>query len=1000
MASRKTRHQTLLAEIMDVIQHIAYKKCLCNLNDEDVISIEEFDNSELASRYWLDTKHCIAGRKQNKINIQNLYEIFGSYTGHTSDEVRKMVIKEVNDNMKWYRSRANVPLSMKFVTIEKWLEAQKRRTVPGDEITVYVLSVIFRRHTIIFTKTKPWCTVEVDCNDTAMDIINKCETTLLYLGPQLFGVLRPHPFTIWPPRVCDLRVVQGLRSVDREDGQLLIEKPLDLSKTSTIELVCDKIKIPLVNDEILIRHNELKSKASERPPPPVVELSDDEPDRENSPLVGSFGLMAGYKEFVERDLDQNNNLNDVDNIGVVEGRLPEVTPANEGSLTPTNIVLSTAQIQLPDATNAPSSITPKQLPDATAETEITYTVLIPDVTGQVEPMNNSQLPDETGGTMVHDSIVNTSPVTIGHLGVRDQLIGGHEQGPSEQQDSDSDNESISLLTGERVIIQDTCFSPSRSIRDKDDWNLSLDLDNNSDDTIDPLFRYYEAPTKNGDDLLYLHYEDIVNRKCIVKMKKLSIDEIGDQSIVNNTADTDSNPEVTGSNINCNNDPKSEEHQTEQAGHRIDDTGCITPPQPQQNDNQTNNPSNQKQHVVAESDVDSDHENMGITYNTDSDLDISTQKSGYSLRQRPSPSSLQSRLNHRPARENTLKDYRNMDDEPETPDITPTKKPSNRPDATPSQTGMNAQKQIIKHHERNGKPTPGPRPVPKRFMTKNPSLTPQKAAKPTRSKLVPDATSVEQPLPDATSHDEDSYQSDDTVLYDADTDNEDSDGITASPKTTGTSCSKPVHKPRKKHKTSPPKGTWLVKTHGRPKRLRKVKHVCAVPQCHVTKKSYAALNAHYKDNHPKLICVNCNKIFAIPASLRKHSYTHKATDWTCRRCGKSYPFQSQLQAHKLSHGRHPENKCIYPGCHKIYTYIWDLTKHAKTHNAKRIKCPKKNCDYTAIDKRNLKQHNRIHTKDKPYNCLKCGEAFRFTMQRKRHYVRNTCRAPSLSPSPSY
>ena len=131
MASRKTRHQTLLAEIMDVIQHIAYKKCLCNLNDEDVISIEEFDNSELASRYWLDTKHCIAGRKQNKINIQNLYEIFGSYTGHTSDEVRKMVIKEVNDNMKWYRSRANVPLSMKFVTIEKWLEAQKRRTVPG-----------------------------------------------------------------------------------------------------------------------------------------------------------------------------------------------------------------------------------------------------------------------------------------------------------------------------------------------------------------------------------------------------------------------------------------------------------------------------------------------------------------------------------------------------------------------------------------------------------------------------------------------------------------------------------------------------------------------------------------------------------------------------------------------------------------------------------------------------------------------------------------------------
>ena len=187
------------------------------------------------------------------------------------------------------------------------------------------------------------------------------------------------------------------------------------------------------------------------------------------------------------------------------------------------------------------------------------------------------------------------------------------------------------------------------------------------------------------------------------------------------------------------------------------------------------PVNPNTPVMTESDIESDCENTGDTYNTDSD----TKKlnTGYSLRQRPSPASLHSRLNHRPAHVNTLKDYRNMDVEPESTDTTPAKKLSNRPDATPSQTCMNAQKQITKYHELNGKPTPGPRPVPKRFITKNLAVTPQKTINPIRTKLVPEVTTVENPLPDATMNKDDGYQSDDTVLYYTDTDN---NGTKASP----------------------------------------------------------------------------------------------------------------------------------------------------------------------------------------------------------------------------
>ena len=134
-------------------------------------------------------------------------------------------------------------------------------------------------------------------------------------------------------------------------------------------MVCDKIKIPLVNHEIRTRNNELKSKASERPPPPVVELSNDKPDRDTVSLVGSFGLMAGYKEFVERDLGPDKNLNYIDNTGEAEMVLPDVTPNNEHLFSPMDIVPSMGQTQLPDATNILSSTILNQLPDATADPE-------------------------------------------------------------------------------------------------------------------------------------------------------------------------------------------------------------------------------------------------------------------------------------------------------------------------------------------------------------------------------------------------------------------------------------------------------------------------------------------------------------------------------------------------------------------------------------------------------------------------------------------------------
>ena len=83
------------------------------------------------------------------------------------------------------------------------------------------------------------------------------------------------------------------------------------------------------------------------------------------------------------------------------------------------------------------------------------------------------------------------------FGVHDVVIGGN---PQEDQDIDSDNESVSSLTGKIVIVNKECQktdtglgrTPSRSLTNDDDvtWNFNA-LNNietsDDDDSYDPLF---------------------------------------------------------------------------------------------------------------------------------------------------------------------------------------------------------------------------------------------------------------------------------------------------------------------------------------------------------------------------------------------------------------------------------------------------------------------------------------------------------------------------------
>ena len=154
------------------------------------------------------------------------------------------------------------------------------------------------------------------------------------------------------------------------------------------------------------------------------------------------------------------------------------------------------------------------------------------------------------------------------------------------------------------------------------------------------------------------------------------------------------------------------------------------------------------------------------------------------------------------------------------------------------------------------------------------------------------------------------------------------------------------------------------------------------KCDTRTSSLKELNVHFIETHHQVNCDICGKGFNTPGSLRKHRYSHVEEDsqFKCRSCDKMFPFESQLKSHRHMH-RHSRNYiCASANCGKSFKHTGDLSAHVKSHG-KPHKCA--HCDYENTDIRNLKSHQRTHSRVATFKCKLCGECFVHSNQLLRH-----------------
>ena len=192
-----TEKLSMTAELLQGLKEKSYDTCVSNLTKTHCMNLKKFNCDRLPEGTWITSKRFLSN--MNHVVPNALFDLFGEFSSQTGSIVCDNMVGWAFDNFRMLEGVCKVTMEQRHTSLRVWINEMANENKCGDEIALYILSRMYRKHAFIYTQMFWWTSLLYTLPVQERDLVDRCEIVLVYLKPGVFGELhkiRPPTATI------------------------------------------------------------------------------------------------------------------------------------------------------------------------------------------------------------------------------------------------------------------------------------------------------------------------------------------------------------------------------------------------------------------------------------------------------------------------------------------------------------------------------------------------------------------------------------------------------------------------------------------------------------------------------------------------------------------------------------------------------------------------------------------------------------------------------------
>ena len=165
-----------------------YNNIACTITNERAIDMKAFHKNRLKKERWVDIRKFVSKGKRELSD--GLFEIFGNYSDEPPHTVHDNLLGWIYNNFRKIETWFSIALNQKGVSLSDWAESMRNPKQPGDELCLYLVCRMYRKHTLIHLKHHWWSAIQHTLPGDLNEILDQCHLELVFVREWVFGEVK------------------------------------------------------------------------------------------------------------------------------------------------------------------------------------------------------------------------------------------------------------------------------------------------------------------------------------------------------------------------------------------------------------------------------------------------------------------------------------------------------------------------------------------------------------------------------------------------------------------------------------------------------------------------------------------------------------------------------------------------------------------------------------------------------------------------------------------